>query len=171
MHLILYSYHVTYAFQSEYELYSCLNFKELVARKRHNIWSLSDWNWTQTHNHIVCKRILNHLAKLAKWLSSIMSTYLYGAFNFMFLSCHVHRGVVVITTAKLDSSKPELEFCAGSNPARGMSEIRDGDDLWQWSCLEIRLNAFRRSTIPQKQFIVAWTSRNSFLETGTISEV
>ena len=58
-----------------------------------------------------------------------MSTYLYGAFNFMFLSCHVHRGVVVITTAKLDSSKPELEFCAGSNPARGMSEIRDGDDL------------------------------------------
>ena len=60
------------------------------------------------------------------------------------------RGVVVITTAELHWTKPELRFCAGSNPARGASEIRDGDDLWQWSRLEIRLNAFRRSVIPQK---------------------
>ena len=64
------------------------------------------------------------------------------------------RGVVVITTAKLHSSKPELRLCAGSNPVRGVSEIHDGEDLWQWSRLEIRLNAFRRSTIPQKQFII-----------------
>ena len=53
------------------------------------------------------------------------------------------------TTAQLHSTKPELRFCAGSNPARGVSEIRDGEDLWQWSRLEIRLNTFRRSTIPQ----------------------
>ena len=39
------------------------------------------------------------------------------------------RGVVVITTVKLHSTKPELSFCAGSNPARGVSEIRDGEDL------------------------------------------
>ena len=52
------------------------------------------------------------------------------------------------------SFNPELRFCAGSNPARGVSEIRDGEDLWQWSRLEIRLNVFRRSTIPQKQFII-----------------
>ena len=64
------------------------------------------------------------------------------------------HGVVVITTAQLHSTKPELKFCAGSNPARGVSEIRDGEDLWQWSRLEIRLNVFRRSTIPQKQFII-----------------
>ena len=63
-------------------------------------------------------------------------------------------GVVVITTAQLHSTKPELRFCAGSNPARGVSEIRDGEDPWQWSRLEIKLNAFRRSTIPQKQFII-----------------
>ena len=63
------------------------------------------------------------------------------------------RGVVVITTAQLHSTKPELRLCAGSNPARGVLEIRDGEDLWQWFRLEIRLNAFRRSTIPQKQFI------------------
>ena len=58
-------------------------------------------------------------------------------------------GVVVINTAQLHSTKPELRFCAGSNPARGMSEIRDGEDLRQWF-----LHAFRRSTIPQKQFII-----------------
>ena len=40
-----------------------------------------------------------------------------------------HRGVVVITTAQLHSTKLELRFCAGSNPARGVSEIRNGEDL------------------------------------------
>ena len=39
------------------------------------------------------------------------------------------HGVVVITTAQLHSRKPELRFCAGSNPARGMSEICDDEDL------------------------------------------
>ena len=56
------SYHVTYAFQSESTLYSCLNVKELLARNRREIWSLSDCNWTRTHNHLVHKRTLNHLA-------------------------------------------------------------------------------------------------------------
>ena len=50
--------------------------------------SLSDCNWTRTQNHLVRKRILNQLAKLTKWLSCVLSTYLYGAFDFMFLSCH-----------------------------------------------------------------------------------
>ena len=39
------------------------------------------------------------------------------------------RGVVVITTAELHSTKSELRFCTGSNLARGVSEIRDGEDL------------------------------------------
>ena len=64
------------------------------------------------------------------------------------------RGVMVITTTPFHSTKPDLRFCASSNPARGVSEIRDGEDLWEWSRLEIRLNAFRRSTIPQKQVII-----------------
>ena len=86
-------------------------------------------------------------------------------------------GVAVITTAQVHLTKPELRFCAGSNPTRSISEIRDGKDLWQWFCagsnstrniseirdgkdlwqwswLEIGLSAFRRSTIPQKQFII-----------------
>ena len=40
-----------------------------------------------------------------------------------------HHGVVVITTAQLHSTKSELRFCTGSNPARSVSEIRDGEDL------------------------------------------
>ena len=39
------------------------------------------------------------------------------------------RSVVVITTAQPHSTKPELRLSAGSNPARGVSEIRDGEDL------------------------------------------
>ena len=63
------------------------------------------------------------------------------------------RGVViavVINIAQLHLTKSTLRLY----PARGMSEIRDGEDLWQWSRLEIKLNAFRRSTIPQKKFIL-----------------
>ena len=39
------------------------------------------------------------------------------------------RGVVVIPTAQFHLTKPQLRFCASSNPARGVSEIRDGEDL------------------------------------------
>ena len=45
------SYHVTYAFQSESTLYSCLNVEELLARNRCDIYNLSDCNGTWTHNH------------------------------------------------------------------------------------------------------------------------
>ena len=46
-------------------------------------------NWTRNHNHLVHKQTLNHLAKLAKRLRCVVSTYLYGAFDYMLLSCHV----------------------------------------------------------------------------------
>ena len=41
----------------------------------------------------------------------------------------VATGAVVITTVQLHSTKPELRFCAGKNPACGMSEIRNDEDL------------------------------------------
>ena len=67
--------HVTYVFQSESTLYSCLNVKKLLAQSRCKIWSLSDCNWTQTQNHLVHKQTLNHLAKLAcVWLSVCLQT-------------------------------------------------------------------------------------------------
>ena len=58
------SCHVTYAFQSESTLYSCLNVKELLVQSRHEIWSLSDHSWTRTQNHLVHTWTFNHLAKL-----------------------------------------------------------------------------------------------------------
>ena len=54
------SCHVTYAFQSESTLYSCLNVKELLARSRREIWRLSHCNWT--------------LTSLARWLSVCLRT-------------------------------------------------------------------------------------------------
>ena len=38
-------------------------------------------------------------------------------------------GVVVIAAAQIHSTKPELRFCTSSSPARGVSEIRNGEDL------------------------------------------
>ena len=82
-------YHVTYASQSESTLYSCLNAKEPLAPNRRDIWSLSDSNSTRTHNHLVHKQTFKHSPKLAKWLSCVVSTCLYVAFDWMLLSCHV----------------------------------------------------------------------------------
>ena len=39
------------------------------------------------------------------------------------------HGVVVINSVQLHSRKPELRFCAGSNPPRGVPGICDGEDL------------------------------------------
>ena len=45
--VILCYYYVTYAFQGESAVYRCLNVKELLARNRRNILSLTvtSWNW------------------------------------------------------------------------------------------------------------------------------
>ena len=73
--MIVCSCHVTYAFQSEFTLYSFLNVKELLDRSRHRIWSLSDCNWTRAHNHLVHKRTLNHLAILANMANGWVFVY------------------------------------------------------------------------------------------------
>ena len=51
---------------------------------------LSECKRIRTHNHLVCNQTLNHLPELVKWLSCFMSTYLYGALDCMFISCHVY---------------------------------------------------------------------------------
>ena len=67
----------------------CLNPKEPLPRSRRQIWSLNDSSKIRSHNYLVCKRTLNHVAKLAGWLSCFVSTYLYGAFDCVFLLCNV----------------------------------------------------------------------------------
>ena len=66
-----------------------LQCQEFLARNRRDIWSLSEYNETRTHNHLVHKGTLNHLVKPTKWLSCVVSSYMYGAFDCMLLSCHV----------------------------------------------------------------------------------
>ena len=67
----------------------CLSVKELLAQKSCHIWSLCDSNEIRTQNQLVRSRTLNHLAKLAKWLSCVVSTYLYDAFDCILLSCQL----------------------------------------------------------------------------------
>ena len=57
------SYHVTYTFQSESTFYSCVNVKELLLEA--NAKSEVKVTATRTHNHLVHKQTLKHLAKLA----------------------------------------------------------------------------------------------------------
>ena len=70
-----------YAFQSE---------STLAAQNKRHIWSLSDSNEIRNYYQLVRKWTLNHLAKLAERLNCVVSTYLYGAFEGMLLSCHGH---------------------------------------------------------------------------------
>ena len=185
--------HVTYEFESESTLYSCLNVKEVLTRSRRHIWRLSDCNGTRTNNHLVRKRILNHLAKLAKWLSSVVSTYLYGAFDCMFLSCHVRIWDWIHTL--------QLPECQGTPCSKQASYLkikwlqRDSNPqpLSSWTntlpfsqtghmieqCCEylsvrcIWLYVFimsRTSLRVNPHSTVTWMSRNSLLEAGVISE-
>ena len=78
-----------YTFQTESTPYICQNNNQLLALSRRYIWSLRNCTGTGTRNHLLCKRKLNHFTKLSKWLSWVASTYLYGVFDYIFLSCQV----------------------------------------------------------------------------------
>ena len=88
IHLTVCYCYFRYTFQGESILYSYLNATKLPARNKFDIWNLSDSNRIWTHNLLVRKQTLNHLAKRAKWLSCVVRTYLYGAFDCMLFSCH-----------------------------------------------------------------------------------
>ena len=89
VHLIVCSYQFKYTFLSESTLYSHHNVKELLFGSRRKIWRLSDCNGFRTCNHCVRRQTLSKLVKLAKWFWCVLSTYLYGSFDCMFLLCHV----------------------------------------------------------------------------------
>ena len=87
--LTLCSSHVRYAVQSESTLYNCLNVKQLLPGSRREIYRRSDCNSTRTKNQLVLKRKLRHFVELTKELGCVLSTYLYGGFDCIFLSCQV----------------------------------------------------------------------------------
>ena len=61
--MTVYYHHVAHAFKRQFKLYS---FKEILVQSRREMRSLSDCDWTRTHNDLVRKQTLNHLAKVAK---------------------------------------------------------------------------------------------------------
>ena len=81
-------YHDTHEFQSESTLRNLPECQITSCSKQAPYLKFKLQQRVCTHNHLVHKRILNHLAKLAKWLSCVVSTDLYSAFELM-LSCHV----------------------------------------------------------------------------------
>ena len=78
----------------------CLNVKERLAQSRRHIWSLTDSNRIQTLNHLVRKRTLNHLAKLAKWLSvwinGWMFVYELSGCGFESRYCHLYFKYIAV---------------------------------------------------------------------------
>ena len=53
----------------------------------------------------------------------------------------IHRDVVIIATAQLQSTEPDPRFCLGSNPTQGVQEICDGENLGQGSWVGITLKS------------------------------
>ena len=99
------SYHVTHAFQSESTLYSCMNVKELLTRSKREIWSLSDCNWTRTHNNLVHKQTLNHLAKLASLVEcSFINKWLWVRVQLQWIMCFP-KGILALPKIR----KPQLK--------------------------------------------------------------
>ena len=91
--LAAYIYHVMYTFQSESTHYKCLNVNELLTQNRYSIWRLSVCNRTEIHKHLVCKRTLNHLAKLV-WLNGWV--FVYERSGCGFKSCCSHLNLLNI---------------------------------------------------------------------------
>ena len=71
--------------------------------------------------------------------------------------------VVLITTAELHLTQLQLSCYPGSNPARRVSEIRDGDNFCQWSAIEITLKTYDRNHITK-----AIHSSSSLVPTSSI---
>ena len=94
--------------------FRCACFENLLF-KFCKINALSGCNGIWTYNGLLCKRTLNHLAKLAKRMRCVESTYLYGAFDCVFLSCRI-RVLEWIYTMRL----PECQRCPCSKQVRYM---------------------------------------------------
>ena len=101
------------------------------------------WQWLSNKSVMAWNLLLLYFHHCSSWKKQFCC---FRQICLVYVSKNTCRGVVVMNNAQLHSTKPEFKFCSGSNPALNVMEIRDGKDLWQWSRLEIRLNAFCRST-------------------------
>ena len=65
-------------------------------------YEIKSFQLASNQNHLVRKQTLKHFAKLAKRLSCVLSTYLYGAFDYMFFLFHVR--VDMLRTKNIQSN-------------------------------------------------------------------
>ena len=167
--------------------------KELLGSNRIDIWNLSDWNKTQIHNHLLLKKTLNHLAKITKWLSWIVSKYLYGAFecmslsfhgcisewinNLYFLECHgipcwKQEQYLQFKSLQRDLN-PQKISSSTKTPTFGQThqkmELNCGY-LSVWCILLYVIMISRTHFRVNLHVIYAWILRNTFFGTGAISE-
>ena len=158
------------------------------------MWSWSDYNGTGSHKHLVPKRRVNTLAKLIEWLRRVVSTYLYGPFDCMFLSCRIgisewiHNLYLPECLRTLCSKQPwylkfkwlkrKLKLEPPSSQTKtqtfGPSDQMVGlscDHLSVW-CIWLYVLVMpgtHFSVNPHSRF--AWMSKRSLLGKGEISEV
>ena len=139
-------------------LHSCLNVMEFSAWKKTDIWSLSRCTGNRTQNHFLRNRTLNHLAKLTKWLSCVVCTYLFminmqhiwslSGCNRTWTSLHLVREWTLSNLVKL--TKAEL-YC-------------------EYLCVYDFMNSGPRFRV-NPHSIVAWMSSNSLVKIGAISDL
>ena len=86
------SYHVTYAFQSEFTLFNCLNVKQLLARSRSEISRLSDCNWARTCSqmHGTNKYSQHSSVILQLWLNDRVFVYELSGCGFQSSCSHLN---------------------------------------------------------------------------------
>ena len=96
-----------------------------------------------------------------------LCTYLCASFLCAFMYIYVHTSALMswlwlLYNLHSYSTKPELKVYPSSNFTRGMLEIRNVEDLWQWSRLEKILSAFRRFFLKNSSSPSSSSSRVKF---------
>ena len=105
---------------------------------RQGLWC-TVWIYIDTHTHTHTNTNTNtHIINIYKY----KNIYMYMVYY-----------VVIITSAKLHTTKPELRFCSGLNPARGLSEIWDDEDHYE----EIHRKKWKNIKTPHPSHLLHFT--------------
>ena len=141
---------------------------------------------------MICKRILKHVAKLAKWLICVVRTYLNGAFDCVLLSCRIHvsvtlhfavvwmsrnwllkTGVIYENQTAATAFKPTMTYFVNEHWTIQPNWLNEWAVLWDLICMVYRLCVFTVSRTGFRvilHYVVSWISRNYLLKTGIIPE-
>ena len=126
-------------------LCSCLNVKKLLPWNRLVIWRLRNCNRTRTHNRLVCKQTLNHLVKLTKWLSCVVSTWNYNC-TVNLTECSYHVTYVFQSESTLYSCLNVKELLSRNRRVIWLlSDCNEAPTLMEWNavtCMYVCISLF-----------------------------